>query len=742
MRAITTLLLLSIHLCSKAQPGALDPTYGNNGAVVLQPGTWLDLANQVIAAPDTTAYTVGTATPDSVMELMVSHLMKDGSLDTSFGEAGYAFIGAGSNTQGVTIARTAEGALVAAGTTLVGQQTDLFLCKLTPQGELDGTFGNGGTLVLPVGTSFDYPQKLLLTPDGRIVIAGASFDANGVLNGVILRLQPDGSWDTSFSGDGKLFFTQFAQADRFVDAAFTSDGGIVAVGSAVVGVPTVALMAKANADGEWDTAFGQGGWDTLMIDQYNLDYAGGVVMADEKIVICGTTWDLTGADGFVARMEAQGGLDQTFGSNGIRRIDQDEEDELYDVALDTDGGILACGTTRVLDLNDRYDLLFARLDPDGQPDGGFGAAGLSIIPLTDTTDKVFDLDLQPDGGILACGYTVGDDFDMLVIRMNGGTCDTQTSISPASPILCPGVPGILTADAGDDHQWYRNGDPVIGATEQTLTVSAADVGSWFSVQVWNGACTAVSDSVLVDGYVFLLPTIINNGDQPNTFGDDGEQIYCDGDTALLTLGQPYDTNIQWYDFGVPIPGANSTVLAVTGSGSYSVQGAPAVCPAYIQDAGVTVTTEFRPIIQPVVVESGILYCPEPEGLSAQWYFNGNPFVGLEQCCIPLFSGDYTVLVDYGDSCSVLSEPFFLVGVEELSITDMKASPVPTADQVTVTWSQGETLLDWRVIDATGRVVASGVKATSPLRLELDDLDVGQYRFLTGDGRSLPLLVVR
>lgn len=741
MRATTSLILLSIPVIASAQPGTLDPTYGDNGAVILQPGTYLDLNNQVISAPDTTSYAVGVATPDSIFTMVVTHLLADGSLDTTFGEGGYAFIQAGANTQGGTLVRLADGSLMVAGRTLVGQQTDLVLCKLTAQGELDPAFGDAGILVHPVGPSFDVPRKMLLMPDGRFVIAGESNDANNVFNGMLLRFNPDGSWDTSFSDDGKLFFTQFAQADRFVDAAFTPDGGIIAVGEAMVGGPTVALLAKATADGEWETGFGQGGWDTLMIDQYFLDYAGGVAVVDDRIILCGTTWDLDGADAFIARCEADGSLDLTFGNNGVLRIDQDEVDEFFDLTIDQDGGILACGKTGPMELTDAYDLLFFRSDASGQADDGFGTDGTSIIHLTDTTDLVFSMALQPDGDILACGYTVGEDFDLLVVRVIGGSCDVQSIIEPAVVFLCPGGSGLLSASAGDAYQWFRNGEVIVGANGPTLDVGAdADAGAWFSVQVSIGPCSATSDSVLVDSYVFPLPTIAQTGDSANVIGNDGELIYCDGDTAVLTIGAPYDTNIQWYDFGVPIPGANSTVLAVTGSGSYSVQGAPAVCPAYIQDAGVTVTTEFRPIIQPVVVESGILYCPEPEGLSAQWYFNGNPFVGLEQCCIPLFSGNYTVLVDYGDSCSVLSEPFFLVGVEELSIMDMKASPVPTTDHVMITWSSTGPIPDWRMIDQTGRVVMTGQNAYSPLQLNLGVLEVGRYGFILSDGRSLPLVV--
>jgi hypothetical protein len=160
----------------------------------------------------------------------------------------------------------------------------------------------------------------------------------------------------------------------------------------------------------------------------------------------------------------------------------------------------------------------------------------------------------------------------------------------------------------------------------------------------------------------------------------------------------------------------------------------------IQDAGVTIELEFHPYVQPTIYQTGILLCPQPEGLSSQWYYNGQPVAGFEQCVIPIDAGNYTVFVDYGDSCSVLSAPFYLVGFDEYARTDMKASPVPTNDRVTITWAEGGPLPDWRVIDVTGRIVRSGTKATSPLAIDLGALDVGRYRFLSGDGHSLPLVV--
>ena len=345
---------------------------------------------------------------------------------------------------------------------------------------------------------------------------------------------------------------------------------------------------------------------------------------------------------------------------------------------------------------------------------------------------------------LVTGYIYGANYDNVVQRRMPDTCTVNPIVSPADPILCPNSTGELSTGTFDSYQWFKNGAEIVGAISQTLAVtSAEDAGSWFKVRTTIDTCFGFSDSVLVDGYVFLLPFIINEGDQPNATGDDGEQIFCVGDDPLLVLGSPYDTNVQWFNFGSPIPGANDTVLAVTSNGSYSVEGAPAVCPDFVLNAGVSITMDFHAIVQPVVVGSGILLCPDSEGVSAQWFYNGQPFFGgIGQCCIPIFAGDYTVFVDYGDSCSVLSQPFILVGLDEYDRTELFAAPVPASNRVTVSWNAGKSIPNWRLLDITGREVLSGAQARSPLDLELGHLEVGRYWFRSTGSRTIPLEVVR
>lgn len=159
--------------------------------------------------------------------------------------------------------------------------------------------------------------------------------------------------------------------------------------------------------------------------------------------------------------------------------------------------------------------------------------------------------------------------------------------------------------------------PFGSATSQSLTVTQDDVLYSFWVEATLNGCTEPSPEVLLDGYVFLLPFVAHTGDY--TFDPETETFkICEGDTMFLTLGQPYDTEITWFQNGIPIPGENTVTLAVTQTGAYTVQGAPSVCPLFIQPLG---------LILPVLVEQcATAVRPGLEAFSLQVY--PNPTTGV------------------------------------------------------------------------------------------------------------------
>jgi uncharacterized delta-60 repeat protein len=80
---------------------------------------------------------------------------------------------------------------------------DVALARYLPNGTLDSTFSGDGKLITDFGGG-DGASALALQPDGKIVVAGTPCFASGNCNFALARYNPNGTLDTSFSGDGKL----------------------------------------------------------------------------------------------------------------------------------------------------------------------------------------------------------------------------------------------------------------------------------------------------------------------------------------------------------------------------------------------------------------------------------------------------------------------------------------------------------------------------------------------------------
>ncbi len=93
-------------------------------------------------------------------------------------------------------------------------------------------------------------------------------------------------------------------------------------------------------------------------------------------------------------------------------------------------------------------------------------------------------------------------------------------------------------------------------------------------------CTEMSSNAVVDGWVFLLPFVINGGEFNFV---NGVFEVCLNDTITFELGPPYDTNIQWTADGIPIANETNSIFKITSSDAteiinYNVCGSPNICP--------------------------------------------------------------------------------------------------------------------------------------------------------------------
>src|SRR5690349_7242475 len=172
-----------------------------------------------------------------------------GDLDPTFGRAGHVttdFFGKEDNAWAMAI--QPDGRILAAGSVRQGSDWNFGVARYTTDGSLDPTFGTGGLVATDFAGGADGATAIALQPDGKIVIAGSSWQGASQ-DFSLVRYESDGSLDASFGSGGKVIVGGF-QGAVFSDVAVQGDGAIVAVGSAISHgtAPNVVVM-RFLADG-------------------------------------------------------------------------------------------------------------------------------------------------------------------------------------------------------------------------------------------------------------------------------------------------------------------------------------------------------------------------------------------------------------------------------------------------------------------------------------------------------------
>src|SRR5262245_44604023 len=215
---------------------------------------------------------------------------------------------------------------------------------------LDPTLGTSGKAV----TDFGMPaaaRTVAVQGDGKILAAGVTA-LNGVTGFAAARYNSDGTLDTSFGAGGSVTtaFDFPGNFDRVFTVVVQPDGKFVAVGSTVMNPFANFALARFNANGRLDATFGTGGIVTTGFG-VSAEATSAVVQADGKIVAAGYA-NLDGGESFaLARYNSNGTLDTTFGTGGKVGTAFDSGGfsyaQAFSVALQPDGRIVAAGYTEI-----------------------------------------------------------------------------------------------------------------------------------------------------------------------------------------------------------------------------------------------------------------------------------------------------------------------------------------------------------------------------------------------------------
>lgn len=381
-----------------------------------------------------------------VLIVFASTALADGTLDSTFGVNGLVTTNLGGDDDTAqAVAVQTDGKIVVAGYSNNGAFNNVAVARYNADGTLDSTFGTLGTLNFSIGAdptaSASSASSIAIQPDGKILIGGKSQqpgpnDSYGS-DFTLIRLNTDGTFDTSFgvnnNGIALADFTtgNFQVNDAILTIALQPDGKIVAGG--LTGANFDIALARFNSTGTLDTSFGNGGKVVTPIGTQNEIINTLKIQSDGKIVAAGYTQASNFNNCVVLRYNTDGSLDSGFGSGGkvITNVSFGNfinNDELYGLAIQTDGKIVAVGDSKD---NSNSNFVVIRYNANGSLDSSFGTGGVTQTPLGTAggfyTGTAYSVALLPNGKIVASG--VGDlgfnGFGFAVARYNtSGNLDT------------------------------------------------------------------------------------------------------------------------------------------------------------------------------------------------------------------------------------------------------------------------------------------------------------------------------
>jgi uncharacterized delta-60 repeat protein len=498
--------------------GSLDPTFGNGaGYVTTSTSAYDDGARTVLIQPNGDIVAVGNAgTSSNTYEFGVERYNPNGSLDTSFGSGGVALASFGS--QSVV---GSSGALYPAGTANAGEIVEegassngqyQVLARFNSNGTLDTTFGTGGEVMTAIpgissindGLPDIAPgpnDQVVVTSTGQIVALGVSQNTGQF---ALVRYNANGSLDTTF-GQGGFVITAVPNADLGSCTLLQQPDGslIVTATSDANGAGSLGLwdLFCFNANGTPNTSFGNqgvvttaapGGTSTAAL------YFNAGPSNDGQIVVVGES----GETEYLARYNANGSLDTTFGTGGL--VQSPFSFVPWQAAVDANGRIVVTGFNG-------SGTEVARFNVNGTPDTTFGNGGLMTTTFG-TGSKGQAVAIYPnagastDGDIVVAGYTGnGTKDNVLVARYLAQANAPYFQITGPSSVTA-GTAGSFTLTAlnpdGSDDTGYSG----------TVQITSSDPQAVLSGDITVTGGTATFSATLVTaGSQSLTATDTSNG---------------------------------------------------------------------------------------------------------------------------------------------------------------------------------------------------------------------------------------
>ncbi len=220
----------------------------------------------------------------------------------------------------------------------------------------------------------------------------------------ITNAQMPGDLDTSFGISGYTLTDPYQNTSEvYQDMIILSNDKIIKVGYRGTAGSKDALVAKFQANGSPDSTFGNNGFTAIDLSLGADEDARAIVeLPNGKLLITGQIENISSKDGYIARLNTDGSVDNSFGtSNGHTKFNLGDNTNAQGNNILLSGSeIFVGGKARI---NGQSDIFIVNLTQGGGIDVSFSSSGFATMDIRGEDDELNALDATSNGSFIFGG---------------------------------------------------------------------------------------------------------------------------------------------------------------------------------------------------------------------------------------------------------------------------------------------------------------------------------------------------